>query len=97
MSGLGRWVWQTVEGHSDTKLVIIQIYRPVRNEKDKGSTFMQQRVAADEEDPTKIFNADLLTLVDGFLEDNFQIVIYKGRSKVIHYSHSTSCHPKMMT
>ena len=75
MSGLGRWVWQTVEGHSETKSVIIQVYRPTRNTKDNGSTFMQQRVAADEEDPLKIFDIDLLNLVDGFLEDNFQIVL----------------------
>ena len=75
MSGLGRWVWQTVEGHSETKTVIIQIYRPVRNTKDNGSTYMQQRVAADEEDPIRIFDMDILELVDGFLEDDFQIVL----------------------
>ena len=75
MSGLGRWVWQTLEGHSETKSVIIQIYRPVRNTKDNGLTFMQQRVAADKQDPIRTFNTDLLTLMDGFLEDKFQVVI----------------------
>ena len=36
---------------------------------------MQQRVAADKEDPIQIFDTDLLTLVDGFLEDKFQVGI----------------------
>ena len=75
MSGLGRWVWQTVEGHSETKAAIIQVYRPTRNTDDNGSTYMQQRVAADEEDPLKIFDGDLLALIDGFIADKFQIIV----------------------
>ena len=89
MSGLGRWVWQTIEGHSETRTVIIQAYRPTRNTKDNGSTFMQQRAAADEEDPIKIFDTDLLTLIDEFIEENFQIVLMgdfnvalEGHSKI---------------
>ena len=89
MSGLGRWVWQTVEGHSETKTVIIQAYRPTRNTKDNGSTFMQQRVAADEEDPIRIFDEDLLELIDEFMKEKFQIVLMgdfnvalKGQSKL---------------
>ena len=75
VSGLGRWVWYTLEGHSETKTVIIQVYRPSRNPKDNGSTFIQQRVAADEDDPIKIFDQDLLSMVDSFLEDKFQVVL----------------------
>ena len=74
-AGLGRWVWQTIEGHSDTKTAIIQIYRPVKNEKNLGSVYMQQKVAADEMDPHKIFESDLIEMVDTFMEDNFRIVI----------------------
>ena len=75
MSGLGRWVWQTLEGHSDVKTVIIQAYRPTRNTTDNGSTFMQQRAAADEEDPIKIFDTDILEMLDTFIKDGFQIVL----------------------
>ena len=75
MSGLGRWIWHTVEGHSEIKTAIVQVYRPTRNVKDNGSAFMQQRVAADEEDPIKIFDDDLLELIDGFLKDEFQMII----------------------
>ena len=75
MSGLGRWVWQTIEGHSNIKTVIIQVYRPVKNEKDNGSTYMQQRAASDESDPIKIFDNDLIEVIDTFIHDNFRIVV----------------------
>jgi hypothetical protein len=55
-SGLGRWVWHTIEGHSEVKTAIIQVYRPVRNGKDDGSTYVQQQVASGEEDPLTINN-----------------------------------------
>ena len=74
-SGLGRWVWQTVEGHSDIRTVIIQIYRPNKNEEQLGSVYMQQRIAADELDPLKIFEIDLLEMVDTFIEDGFRMII----------------------
>ena len=34
-AGLGRWTWITIEGRSNTKTAIIQIYRPCRNNKGK--------------------------------------------------------------
>ena len=74
-SGLGRWVWQTVEGHSDIRTVIIQIYRPNKNEEQLRSVYMQQRIAADEMDPLKIFEIDLLEMVDTFIEDGFRMII----------------------
>ena len=90
MSGLGRWVWQTIEGRSKTKTVIIQVYRPTRNEKDNGSTYIQQRAASNEENPIKIFDMDLLEVIDGFMEDNFQIIMMgdfnteiNGRSEIV--------------
>ena len=104
MSGLGRWVWQTLEGHSDTKTVIIQIYRPTRNTQDNGSTFMQQRAAADEEDPIKIFDTDLITLVDSFIEEGFQVVIMgdfnaplQGRSLLERELYSRGIHDIIRT
>ena len=75
MSGLGRWVWQTIEGHSQVKTVIIQVYRPTRNDKDYGSTFLQQRAASDEINPIKIFDMDMLEMIDGFIEDKFQVIL----------------------
>ena len=54
-SGLGRWMRQTIEGHSETKTAIIQIYRPVKNEKNLGSVYMQQRMAADKIDAHKLY------------------------------------------
>ena len=83
-SGLGRWVWQTIEGHSETKTAIIQIYRPVKNEKNLGSVYMQQRVAADEIDPHKIFESDLLEMVDTFIEDDFRIIIMGDFNMTLH-------------
>ena len=74
-AGLGRWVWHTLEGHEDTKTAVIQIYRPVQNETDNGSTYMQQRVASGEVDPLTIFDQDLLELIDEFLEQRFQIIL----------------------
>ena len=75
VSGLGRWVWATIEGHSDVKTVVIQAYRPPRNTKDYGSTYVQQRAASGENDPVKIFDQDILELVDGFLEEHFQVIL----------------------
>ena len=89
MSGLGRWVWQTIEGHSIIRTVIIQVYRPVRNETDNGSTYRQQQAASDEPNPIKTFDKDILKLIDTFIEDNFQIIIMgdfninlNGRSQI---------------
>ena len=74
-SGLGRWVWHTMEGHSNTKTAIIQVYKPVRNIKDNGSTYMQQRAATSEEDPRKLFDNDLIQMTDEFIEQGYQIII----------------------
>ena len=88
-AGLGRWCWQTIEGHSEIKTAVIQIYRPPRNAKDNGSTFRQQQAAAGELDPIKIFDEDLLEMLDTFIEDNFRIILMgdfnlplKGKSKL---------------
>ena len=75
MSGLGRWAWQTIEGHSETKTVIIQAYRPVKNTQNYGSTYIQQRAAAGVEDPIKIFDEDIIEMIDTFIEDKFQIIL----------------------
>ena len=75
LSGLGRWTWQIIEGHSETKTAIIQVYRPVRNETNDGSTYKQQQVAADTEKPLDIFDSDLLELTDNFIEDNHEIIL----------------------
>ena len=74
-SGLGRWCWQKLEGHSNTKTAVFQIYRPVRNTQDYGSTYIQQRTTAGIFDPIAIFDKDLLEQVDQFTAEDFQIVI----------------------
>ena len=74
-SGLGRWAWQTLEGHDSVKTVVIQIYRPVKNTSDNGSTYMQQRAASGEEDPLLIFDQDLMETLDQFLEQRFQVIL----------------------
>ena len=65
---------QGCEGHSDVKTLIMQVYRPVKNEKDDRSTYVQQQVAAGEEDPLQIVHTDLLKLVDTFIKDGYQII-----------------------
>lgn len=75
MSGLGQWVWQTLEGHSETKTVIIQAYRPARNTADNGSTFIQQRSASGEHNPIQCFDEDLMEEIDGFTAEGYQIVL----------------------
>ena len=67
-SGLGRWCWSTLEGHSDVKTAIVQIYRPTKNTTNNGSTYIQQQVASGEDDPIKIFDKDLIEMVDMFCE-----------------------------
>ena len=74
-SGLGRWSWQLLEGHSQTKTAIIQIYRPVHNRQDRGSTYMQQWAEAEAPYSLQIFDEDLLKMVDGFIEDLCQVII----------------------
>ena len=74
-SGLGRWCWQKLEGHSRIKTAVFQIYRPVKNTQDFGSTFIQQRATAGVPDPITIFDKDLLKQVDEFMVEDFQIVI----------------------
>ena len=74
-TGLGRWSWQLLEGHSQTKTVIIQIYRPVHNRQDRGSTYMQQWVATETSYTLQTFDDDLLEMVDGFLDDLCQVII----------------------
>ena len=74
-AGLGRWCWQKLEGHSRTKTAVIQIYRPVKNTNDYGSTYMQQRSTAGIIDPVQTFDKDLIEEVDRFKSEDYQIII----------------------
>ena len=73
--GLARWTWQKLEGQSRTKTVLIQIYRPVKNTKDYGSTYMQQRATLGVMDPIQKFDEDIMDMIDKFIEDEYQIII----------------------
>lgn len=73
-SGLGRWVWQIIEGH-DTKTVIIQVYRPNRNTKDNGSTYIQQQAASGEQDPLDVFDQDFKQMIEMFIDSNHNIIV----------------------
>ena len=74
-AGLGRWVWTTLEGRSDRKLVIIQIYRPCKNENDAGSTYNQQKAWMDDPQPIKTFDRELLEMIDIFRSEKFQVIV----------------------
>ena len=74
-SGLGRWCWQTIEGHSETKTAIIQAYRPTRNTSNDGSTYRQQQAASGEINPIQVWDRDIIELVDTFADDGFQIIL----------------------
>ena len=72
--GLGRWTWATYEGCDKIKTAVIQVYRPVRNMKDVGSTYNQQ-VARVTGDPIRRFDEDLEKLLKDFQEKGWRIVV----------------------
>jgi hypothetical protein len=71
--GLGRWCWLTVEGADTASTCIIQLYRPVRNEKGFESVFRQQ-AAITEDDPLIKFDKELMELID-IQQEQHQVII----------------------
>ena len=74
-SGLGRWAWITLESRSETKTVIIQIYRPCRNSTDLGSVYNQQKAWTEQQDPVATFDKDLIETIDNFRRSGHQIIV----------------------
>ena len=75
-SGLARWTWMKFEGRSDVKTSIIQIYRPVKNQKGENSVYVQQQCRLKEgEEVLSKFDDDLLELVDSMLIDGFRVIV----------------------
>ena len=72
--GLGRWTWQKFEGRDNIRTAIIQIYRPVRNKKDAGSTYRQQSTKR-EGDPLQNFDKDLEILMEEMKEKQYRMII----------------------
>ena len=72
--GLGRWAWAKLEGRDEVKTMVIQVYRPVRNLQDAGSTYNQQRDKM-EEDPIHKFDKDLAQLIDTMQEEHYKLII----------------------
>ena len=72
---LGRWAWFTLEGRSEIKTVVIQIYRPCANEGDQGSVFNQHKTWAEEENPIHAFDKALLEEVDDFRAHGYQVIV----------------------
>ena len=85
-SGLGRWAWVTVEGRSEIKTAIIQIYRPCRNSDDTGSVYNQQQVWTETQDPIASFDTDLLSLIDTFREGGHRIIVMGDFNIAFHHS-----------
>ena len=54
--------------------MVIQVYRPVRNLQDAGSTYNQQRDRM-EEDPIHTFDKDLAHLIDTMQEEHYKLII----------------------
>ena len=74
--GLARWVWMKFEGRSEVKTAIIQIYRPVKNQKGESSVYVQQQSRLKEgEEVLNKFDTDLLEQVDELLIDGFRIIV----------------------
>ena len=67
-AGLGRWTWTKLEGRDTIKTIAIQVYRPVLNKKDNGSTYNQQR-ARTEGDPLSQFDEDMAQMIQGWKEE----------------------------
>ena len=72
---LGRWAWISLEGRSEVKTVVIQIYRPCVNERDQGSVYNQQKTWTDSENPIADYDKDLLALIDEFRNNGNQIIV----------------------
>ena len=74
VSGLGRWTWVKFEGQDSRRTVIIQVYRPVKNTKDIGSTYRQQASKLDTE-PLQTYDTDLVELIEIFTKDKWQVIV----------------------
>ena len=73
--GLARWCWMCYEGQSQTKSVVIQVYRPVLNRDNEGSVYMQQASRVSEVDVLRKYDDDLLAQVDKFRDDGYRVIV----------------------
>ena len=89
-SGLGRWAWMTVEGRSEIKTAIIQIYRPCRNSDDTGSVYNQHKAWTEEQDPIKSFDTDLLCLIDTLRKAGHRIIVMGDFNIAFHHAKRNS-------
>lgn len=72
--GLGRWVWMKFEGRDNVKTAIVQLYRPVKNTDDAGSTYNQQLQVLDRE-PLSQFDSDLQNLLSTLRQEGYRLVV----------------------
>jgi hypothetical protein len=74
--GYARWVWMKFEGRSEVKTAIIQVYRPVKNQKGENSVYVQQQSRMkDGEEVLRKYDEDLLELIDSMLIEGFRIIV----------------------
>ena len=79
----------TLEGRAEKKTVIVQIYRPCKNEGDTGSTYNQQKAWMDDQHPIKTFDKDLLEMIDIFRTERFQVIVMGDFNMIMKGGEST--------